>query len=447
MTEELRRARTLAQIADDIRRRRLRTARDELRSLLGRVDEPLLRASLGFQLGSLCWGEIGDGVESRRLFHEAAELLATTWSLTLSPDTQTLAANCCENAMLLSLSYDEFEMWATRLEALQPANAILSILRPRIREQQEAGHAWSRIVLEMSRAYTAADRADSTGRHACGAATLHLVLANRRELRVPRAEWRLATIAYAAAKVMTVMRILDATPPPDAASAREVAVVLEDALPLVRAYTRTYPRDHAGREAYDALAETSAAIRPRLLLGVLRHKRPPSRRRAPPKRPTATIPAWRSSPSLARALRACGLSGSEFDLTTARLVDGSAVELCFARRSPGGGSRAADVALALEAVVRLSLPQLLQAEGIECAFRSGDTVHLGPGVAVPELAITVAGAAVPLIVTGATDAHDWRLRVGPGRSVNGASTSGADVLARTAAALLRLTPSPLVLRG
>src|SRR5437868_610079 len=121
---------------------------------------------------------MGDGVMARQHFTAAAEQART--SAVPTSMVRQFHANSCENMMLLSLSYDEYEQWAAELETVEPTNDILRGQRPRIRSFRDEGQPWSFVMLVIAQTYY--DRGDQTkdrGRYACGLATFRVMVTHR----------------------------------------------------------------------------------------------------------------------------------------------------------------------------------------------------------------------------------------------------------------------------
>jgi hypothetical protein len=98
--------------------RLLRSARAIYENTLATARNRVERAFCSFQLGALYWSAIGDGLRARALFRQTFTLCSE--GELDSTNTPPLAANSAENLMLLSLSYDEYEQWASQLRRLQP---------------------------------------------------------------------------------------------------------------------------------------------------------------------------------------------------------------------------------------------------------------------------------------------------------------------------------------
>src|SRR5512147_792792 len=124
--------------------------------------------------------QIGDGVGARAAYERALAGRSQSAGLVRGSGLDELEANVCENSMLLSLSFEEYELWASRLEKLQPSNPILGVQRPRMIELRERGLGWWAAMLVIAKSGYDADPAKDPGRYAAAASVLQLLLLNRR---------------------------------------------------------------------------------------------------------------------------------------------------------------------------------------------------------------------------------------------------------------------------
>ncbi|MGB8295734.1 MAG: hypothetical protein WCG85_09940 [Polyangia bacterium] len=186
-----------------------------------------------YQLGALHYCYLGNGVEARRWFQAT---LAADHATQPGP-VRRLRANACENLMLLSLSYDEYERCASELEALDPTNPILKAHRNSVREGRELGQPWSVILGSIGNMHHDPHDPHGAERNSESAATWHLLLTHRKNLRVARREWRNALLRYSAdllgtsASAGLTMRAALGWDEPE-----EIIFLLRPALPFVREY-------------------------------------------------------------------------------------------------------------------------------------------------------------------------------------------------------------------
>lgn len=399
-------------------------AERKLRSLV-QLYEKLLRSWLldlesrawcSYQLGCVYWGEIGDGEKASRSFAETVQLYQQKNSL--AEIERTIKANAFENLMILSLSYDEYFSWATRLEELQSENPILSDQRSWFSTMRGCGHAWPTVMTHNARLYWDLRETRDPAQYASAASIYQRSLLHRESLRLARREWREIAIAYCGIVELLVgncdwrMRESSPTYDPD-----EFSFILEDALPLVAAYVKTYPADREGRRAFEGLRKSLEFLRRLKKLGVsvLACEQSPFHESLPSDEVEATprgnqrkaaksnrlvvsvrqtIPPdeiyWRSSPELNHAVRVVGLSGLRFDLVHIEIAvedrSGCAVKrltLTFrsACRVPSAVKHSAG--LALRCVVGFTFPKPLAAAGnIQVLYSDKPeyTIRLASGV-------------------------------------------------------------------
>jgi len=198
---------------------------------------PTRRAWAGYNLGTIYWHRLGDGLNARKYF------LATiadfdTYGYGNSPALMVMYANALENAMLCALSYDEFENLAAELQNLTPNAAILIQLVPGFHEARERGDAWSdQLFYLASTYYNRNDPLKDVGRYGEAKSTYHLILAHRRELRLPREKWSMAIYEYCALSMRMVSDCFlarggDKDPSPPS----EFLPILTDAIPYIDDY-------------------------------------------------------------------------------------------------------------------------------------------------------------------------------------------------------------------
>ena len=107
--------------------------------------------------------------------------------------------------MLLSLSYDEYEQWAAKLETIEPTNDILRGQRPLIRNYRDEGKPWSAMLFLIAQTYyNRSDPSKDRGRYACALSTFRLMLGHRKALRLNRDDWGVVTYEAGALAMRTV---------------------------------------------------------------------------------------------------------------------------------------------------------------------------------------------------------------------------------------------------
>lgn len=228
---------------------------------------------LHYNLGCLYRSCVGSGTKARYSFQRALEAPPPTDAHVNSEIISTIRANATENLMLLSLSFDEFDTCAERLAQLQPNNPILTKHRANVQSRHEQGASWCQEMMQQANSYFRADPSQDPGLYAEAAATFELILTNRETLRVPRTDYRIATIGYAGLVMktcakfgMTMERNFGAAHDPE-----EVLFIAEQALPLIQEYIRVDPEDARVRQSAEVITQyikncrTHNAVTPRIL--------------------------------------------------------------------------------------------------------------------------------------------------------------------------------------
>jgi len=251
---------TLAKEADTaLERRQVRTAIAYYEEILRRHPEHSLYSY--YQLGVINQVLSGDGEKARLLFGKAVEM-ADLQAAAGQPSKlwQSMKAWACENLMLLSLSYDEYDTWAKQLEELSPNEAILRHQWPAILDMRNRGHPWAVALDWMAHAYFDADRSQDPGGYGYAASIYQLMLTHRRELRLSRERWRNATYTYGASILGLVGSLgLASVKAVGTANPDEFMFIVEAALPLVEEYAGANPSDENGRLIVQNLRESIAA--------------------------------------------------------------------------------------------------------------------------------------------------------------------------------------------
>jgi tetratricopeptide (TPR) repeat protein len=168
---------------------RLRTAKYLYERALAAY--PQHRPLLHYNLGYCCEQKMADGEAARAHYQLAIESRIRAEGIIPKMNIDLVEANACENLMLLSLSYDEYEKWASCLEQLQPGEEILHVQRVHVREMNERGLPWWRALDAFcDNYYSFTDQRRNPGLYAKAAATYGLVIMHRHTLRVPPDEYR-----------------------------------------------------------------------------------------------------------------------------------------------------------------------------------------------------------------------------------------------------------------
>lgn len=195
--------------ADLADRKFFRAAMKLLERTRDTAGKPGVSFMCNYNLGTIHWSGLGNGETARSLF-QAAVAIARSGQLPPNDATvRIVLANSCENLMLLSLSYEEYEDWSQQLLEIQPDNDILRGQVPVFLKAREEGFPWSDMLQNIALSYyNRGDPSRDPGRYGCGAATWQFLLTHRKSLRVKREMWQDAVFEYGA----LAMRIVsDAT--------------------------------------------------------------------------------------------------------------------------------------------------------------------------------------------------------------------------------------------
>jgi hypothetical protein len=482
---------------------RVRTARTLYEGGFSRFPEHT--AFLGYNLGALLQMQVGDGTGAREAYARGLAGREQSVGILRAAGLDELESNICENSMLLSLSFEEYERWASRLEKLRPENPILIHQRPRVREWRERGHAWWAAMLSIAKSGYDADPAKDPGRYAASAAILQLLLLNRRQLRVPRDEHRVAVISYATLTLQAWSKcgvtMGEAGREEDL---REFAGILEQAVPLVEEFVTANPADADAqaalgtmREALGAAAQHSgaasqpvAAVRRSggaraviawgqvaagtLALGaagyVLRDRfgwawpwgalvgaliaavlleRVLSHWRA---RTQVPAPQWQISAQFAEACQAVGISGLRFEMVHALIAPDQSLAIRFTPLDVVPEDKRENAYMALRCVVALSLPTIAANAPAVQLIDHGRTydIGVGSGVRVTSPAVRRGKAMLgPLTTVGEIEGDAWWVGLQPASPDLKAFISGTQkrVLQPLVAAFDRLRGPTIVLPG
>ncbi|MDD2737078.1 MAG: hypothetical protein PHF56_24350 [Desulfuromonadaceae bacterium] len=184
---------------------RFRSALAVLQEANDASTHPIQSLICTYNLGAIQWSQVGNGQAARELFLEAIRI-AKSGQVPVNNDVvSTILGNSCENLMLLSLSYEEYEDWSRQLRELQPTNDILRGQVPKFLNARDEGLPWSDMLQHVAMSYyNRNDPKTDIGRYGCGAATWHLLLANRNEQnklrnwRILREDWQIAVYEFGA---------------------------------------------------------------------------------------------------------------------------------------------------------------------------------------------------------------------------------------------------------
>ena len=411
-----------------------------------------------FNLGSLLQMYVGDGEAAREAYRRALDGRALAAGLARTEWLDEIEANVCENMMLVSLSFDEFETWAGRLAKLQPSNAALHDWRPALRELKEKGFPWWRGMQEMAGACYDADSANDLGRYGCAASIYQLLLRHRRELRLPKDEYQLVAIGYGAVVVTAWSRYgaaMESTT--GGVDPAEINFIVEAALQLVEECAAALPSDRKleatcvmMRQGLQAtvVTATSAVTKPRqgggriaseilvaaglgallarlvfqdasvgltLVLGAA-VAAAIAWLRAVRGRDGRVHMAWRTSAELTSQASARGVSGLRFELVHAAVSPHKQLELAFRPLAPVPAGKDREAGYALRCVVALTLPHVVAASRrLELGIAGVEyRVMLGRGVPIPAYGVRCGSVVVGPLQAGSEEREGlWWVIVHP----------------------------------
>lgn len=344
------------------RQRRLRTLIRLWTTVLRWSPDDRLKALNSYQLGSLLWGDAGEGERSSDLFRHTIGL--STKGPVADAGSRRLVANASENLLALSLSYDEYEHWASMLKVMQPNNVVLGIHVPRIQLLRDRGAPWALTMEGQARLFGAGLGAGPS-QFSIAAAILQRMLTHKHELGLSRQQWRRALDGYC----LMISQVaghcdLDMRRASEHYDPTEFSFILRDAIPLAQEYADTFPADPHGRRMLDMLrhgvdlAEGGIDAAGRQAVS--------SETSPPPTHPFY----WRSRAELNAAIVSLGLQGLRFELRTARVVTERksgmgfrALELRFAELQPLTEEQRPNASLALRCSVGMTVPSLASAHG------------------------------------------------------------------------------------
>ena len=187
------------------------------RCLQESASDPFFAIGPAYALATFHWGEYGNGVVAKARFEFVMETgksalaacamarrlgRANTFAVNLDFAEKFIPqqmGNAAENLMLLSSSCEEFDKWAGELRRIAPKEPILAELVPSVNAAREQGTPWAEQMCERACSYINIGHFGSAIHPASGACILHLMLTNRRQLRMRQEVWQRAVMAYHAA--------------------------------------------------------------------------------------------------------------------------------------------------------------------------------------------------------------------------------------------------------
>jgi tetratricopeptide (TPR) repeat protein len=198
---------------------------------------PWRRAWATYNLATIYWHHLGNGLEARHEFLAAIDDFEQ-FGYGDAPIFKTVHANALENAMLCALSYDEFEDLAGKLTVISPGIPVLTGLVPEVNKHRERGKPWSDSLFGLAGSYYyRSDPKLDAGRYGEAKSTYHLMLVNRKALRLSEENWRIAIYEFCALSMRMASDCLKARGGDhDRNSPEEYLPLLTEAIPLVDEY-------------------------------------------------------------------------------------------------------------------------------------------------------------------------------------------------------------------
>ncbi len=249
---------------------RLASARDEMLGALNDCRDSLGKVFAAYNLGALFWSHIGDGEKARKFYRLLVEEADRLGIAKVQQAMPSIVGNTFENLMHLSLTYEEYSQWADRLRSIQPTDDVLRGMVPHIKDAQERGQPWSSVLESLAQdCYNRSDPSKDRGEYARANATYHLILLNRKAMRLSREAW--SRVAYEFGTL--ALRVSDdACKTMERTGQRldvgEFRFVVDDARPLVQEYLAANPSDEKIRwlmdhvDGYLEAVEKHGAARP-----------------------------------------------------------------------------------------------------------------------------------------------------------------------------------------
>ena len=207
---------------------------------------PWQRAWATYNLATIYWHRLGNGIEARREFLAAIDVFEQ-FGYDDAARFKTVHANALENAMLCALSFDEFEDLAAKLNALTPGIPILTGLVPEVQNSRDMGRAWSHMLFNLANSYyNRNDPKLDAGRYGEAKSTYHLMLSHRKELRLSQEDWHIAIYEFCALSMRMVSDTLKARGEDnDQNSPEEYLPILTEAIPFADEYLNLNSGDEA----------------------------------------------------------------------------------------------------------------------------------------------------------------------------------------------------------
>jgi hypothetical protein len=215
-----------------------------------------------YNLGAIYYHLFGDGEAAREEFI-AATAKFDAHGYGKRPRFIQIHSAAIENTMLMALSFEEFERLAERLKKLTPDAPVLAGLVPQVNDLKDRGGPWSDAMFKITYGYyNRNDPKLDAGRYGQAKSTYHVMLTNRRKLRLKREDWRLAVNEYA---VLAMRMATDCWKrrgsESDPNSPEEYLPILTQTLPLIDEYLEANSGDDEIRQHRKIIQDMIAAPR------------------------------------------------------------------------------------------------------------------------------------------------------------------------------------------
>jgi hypothetical protein len=223
--------------------------------------DPFFAIGPAYALATFHWGEYGNGVVAKARFEFVIETgksalavcamarkLGKANKLDVNLDfaekfIPQQMGNAAENLMLLSTSYEEFDKWAEELRRIAPKEPILTELVPSVNAAREQGTPWAEQMFQRACSYINIGHFGSAIHPASGACILHLMLTNRRQLRMRQEVWQRAIMAYNATIYEIGYKAEKLIRASKGNEAQELSGIQQFLVPLTKEYCDAYPQD------------------------------------------------------------------------------------------------------------------------------------------------------------------------------------------------------------
>ena len=215
--------------------------------------DPDLIVLATYNLGATYWHRLGDGEAARREFNAVVAAFDKHGINMIAAELRGMLPFALDNALLLALSYEEFEALANRVKSLTPKAPTVTQLLPETLRARDQGKPWHEQLFKIaSNYYDRGNPAQDAGRYGDARATYQLLLSHRKELRLARETWHAATVEFTVLSEKMTADCLRANGGYRGTYSPEEFLGIEStALPLIDEYLVANPGDKELRELRD----------------------------------------------------------------------------------------------------------------------------------------------------------------------------------------------------